>query len=107
MESLEQSIRKRIEALAMTGEVKASPEARRFLSGGEPDATSVDEEVDYLAEHALAVARSIATGSTGEHGVRVSIVSRFEIVDEHGEIDIVAVETEVDGEGTRFWISKE
>ncbi len=106
-EALAQAIRDRLERLAMTGKVTASPEAKRFLAREESTDGNYEEEIDYLAEHALAVARAIAEGSTGEHGVRVSITTRIEIPDEEGEIDILAVETEVDADGGRFWISLE
>ncbi len=98
--SLHEQIRERLTDMAMEGSVKASPEARRLIN-------SVDDEVDYLAEHTLAVARAIAEGSTGEHGVRVSLTTRFEVPDEEGEVDILAIETEVDADGARFWLSLE
>ncbi len=97
--NLQEQVRERLAAMAMEGSVKASPEARRLIN-------SVDDEVDYLAEHTLAVARAIAEGSTGEHDVRVSITTRFVVPDE-GDVDILAVETEVDAEGARFWLSLE
>ncbi len=99
--SFEQKIRDRLVELAMEGKVKASPEARRLINRAD------NEETDYLAEHALAISRAIAEGKTGAHGVRVSITTRFEARDDQGKVDILAVKTEVDADGGRFWISVE
>ncbi len=104
--SLEQHIKERLEHMAMTGSVTASPEAKRFLAR-EDERAGWQEETDWLAEHALAVARAVAEGKTGAHGVRVSITTRFEARDDQSKVDILAVETEVDADGARFWLSVE
>ncbi len=104
--SLEQGIRDQLEHMAMTGKVVASPEAKRFMAR-EDERTGWSEETDWLSEQALAVARAVACGKTGAPGVRVSITTRFEIPDDEGEVDILAVETEVDSDGARFWLSLE
>ncbi len=104
--SLEQGIRERLEHMARIGRVSASPEAKRFMAR-EDERAGWKEDIDWLAEHALAVARAVAEGKTGAHGVWVSIITRFEIPDDEGEVDILAVETEVDADGARFWLSVE
>ncbi len=99
--SLQEQVRERLADMAMEGRVKASPEARRLINRAD------NEETDWLAEHALADARAVACGKTGAPGVRVGISTRFEVPDEEGEVDILAVETEVDSDGARFWLSLE
>ncbi len=104
--SLHEQIRERLSDMAMTGKVTASPEAKRFMAR-EDERAGWQEDIDWLAEHALAVARAVADGRTGAHSVRVSITTRIEIPDDEGEVDILAVETEVDSDGARFWLSLE
>ncbi len=98
--ALEAMLRERLTEMAMNGTIKASPAAKEWLA-------DVDEEVAYLAEHAQAVSRAVAEGATGDLRVRVCISARFEVADEEGAIDIVAIELEVDHERARHFIGIE
>ncbi len=98
--ALEAMLHERLTEMAMHGSIKASPAAKEWLA-------DVDEQVEYLAEYGQAVARAVAEGGTADPRVRVCISARFEVADEAGAIDIVAIELEVDHESARHFIGIE
>ncbi len=104
--SLEQQIRERLERMAMSSKVTASPEAKRFLASEGSTDGNYEEEIDYLAEHALAVACAIAEGKTGAADVRLRIRTELERWSPDG-VNIVVVETEIGEHDARHWISVE
>lgn len=97
---MEQLIMERLTEMLMTGTVRTEPEAARLIK-------DIDDEIDILAQHALVVARAIADGKTGEPGIQLSITTRFEVVADDGEVDIIAVETEIGEDEARHTIGVE
>ncbi len=100
MALLDAMLRERLTEMAMNGTIKASPAAKKWLA-------NLDEMVEYLMEHVQAVSQAIAEGVTGDPHVRVCISARFEVTDEEGAIDIVAIELEIDHERARHFIGIE